>query len=74
MNPNDTTMENAVFFGGLYLAVPFGLLNIIVGSNALSKGLVKKKVAITGIVIGVLGILIGILSWVWFYMVSLIEF
>jgi len=74
MDPNDTTIENAVLFGGLFLALPCGLLNSIVGSYALSKGLMKKKVAITGIIIGVLGILMGLLAWVSFYMVSLIEF
>jgi hypothetical protein len=66
----DVTTEQAVFFGGLYLAIPSGLLNIIVGINALSKGLVRKKVAITGIIIGVLGIFIGLISWIWFFMIS----
>ena len=66
----DATTEQAVFFGGLYLALPCGLLSIIVGSKALSKGLVKKKVAITGIIIGVLSIFMGLLSWTWFFMIS----
>jgi hypothetical protein len=66
----DVTTEQAVFFGGLYLALPSGLLNIIVGINALSKGLVRKKVAITGIIIGVLGIFMGLISWIWFFMIS----
>jgi hypothetical protein len=66
----DTTTEQAVFFGGLYLALPCGLLSIIAGINALSKGSVNKKVAITGIIIGVLSIFIGLISWVWFFMIS----
>jgi hypothetical protein len=70
----DTTIMSAVLFGGLYLAIPCGLLDIIVGILAQSRDLVKKKIAITGIVIGVLGILMGLLSWISFYMVSLIEF
>jgi hypothetical protein len=74
MDPNDTTIENAVLFGGLFLALPFGLLNIIVGRKALSEGLVKKRVSITGIIIGILGILMGLLAWASFYMVSMIEF
>jgi len=74
MDINDTTIENAIFFGGLYLALPCGLLNIIAGIFAQSRSLVKKKVAITGIIIGVFGILIGILAWAWFYAISQIVF
>ena len=66
----DATTEQAVFFGGLYLALPCGLLSMIVGINALSKGLVSKKVAITGIIFGVLSMVIGLISWVWFFMIS----
>ncbi len=66
----DTTIMNAVVFGGLYLAIPCGLLDIIVGNSAQSRDLVKKKVATTGIIIGVLGILIGLISWFLFYIVS----
>jgi hypothetical protein len=72
--PVNTTIENAVLFGGLYFALPCGMLNIIVGIFARSRGLVKKKVAITGIVIGVLGILIGLLSWSFFIAVSSFVF
>jgi hypothetical protein len=66
----DATTEQAVFFGGLYFALPCGLLSVIVGMKALSKGLVNKKVAIPGIIIGVLSIVIGLISWVWFFMIS----
>jgi hypothetical protein len=66
----DATIERAVFFGGLYLALPCGLLSVIVGIKALSKGLVNKKIAIIGIIIGVLSIVIGLISWVWFFMIS----
>jgi len=65
----DATTEQAVFFGGLYLAIPCGLLNIIVCIKALSKGLIKKWGAITGIIIGIFSILIGLISWVWYYMI-----
>ena len=70
----DVTVEHAAFIGGLYFALPCGLLNIIVATFARSRDLVKKKAAITGIIIGVLGILIGLLSWVWFSMVSSFVF
>jgi len=66
----DTTTEQAVFFGGLYLALPCGLLSVIVGIKTLSKGLVNKKIAIIGIIIGVLSSVIGLISWVWFFMIS----
>jgi len=65
----DATTEQAVFFGGLYLAIPCGLLNIIIGINARSKGLTKKWIAITGIIIGILSILIGLIAWAWYYMI-----
>ena len=71
---HDTTVMSAVLFGGLYLAIPCGLLNVIVGIFARSRGLVKKKVAITAIIIGVFGILLGLLSWASFYMVSSFVF
>jgi hypothetical protein len=72
--PEDTTLENALLFGGLYFALPCGLLNIIVGIFAQTKGLVKKKVSVTGIVIGVLGILFGSLSWALVIALSQIVF
>jgi hypothetical protein len=65
----DATTEQAVFFGGLYLALPCGLLSIIVGINALSKGWIRKWVAITGIIIGILSMLMGLISWAWYYMI-----
>lgn len=70
----DTTLENATLFGGLYLALPFGLLNLLVGSSALSKGSLNKRAAITGIILGLFGILIGLLAWASYYIISLIEF
>ena len=63
----DVTTEQTVFFIGLYFALPCGLLSIIVGI----KARVKKIVAVTGIMFGVVGILFGLLSLYWFYMVSL---
>ena len=70
----DTTNENAILFLGLYFAIPCGLLDIFAGNFALSKGLVKKKVAVVGIIIGVLGLLLGILAWILFYMVTSFVF
>jgi len=70
----DTTVENVVLLGGLYLALPCGLTNIIVGIFARSKGLVTKMIAIVGILVGVLGVLIGIVSWGLFIMVSSFVF
>ncbi len=66
----DTTTEHAIFFAGLYLALPCGILSIVGGIRALSKGLMKKRIAILGILIGVFIIFIGIASWTWFFMVT----
>lgn len=66
----DVSTEQAVFFGALYAALPCGILSIIAGIKALSKGLINKKVAITGIIIGALSILTGLVAWIWFFMVS----
>ncbi len=38
----DTTVENAAFFGGLYFALPCGLLSGVSGIYARSKGLLNK--------------------------------
>jgi hypothetical protein len=70
----DTTVENAVLFGGLYFALPCGLLDIIVGIRAQSRSLLKRSFAITGIIIGALGIIIGLLAWALFIMVSSFVF
>jgi hypothetical protein len=66
---HNTTYMNAAIFGGLYLAIPCGLLNIIVCNFARSRGLVGKKLAGTGIFIGVIGILIGLITWIMFSMI-----
>ena len=70
----DTTVENAVFFGGLYLAVPFGLVAVIVGSWARSKSLLKKWGTLLGIIAGVLSILCGLLSWAYYHIMSSFVF
>ncbi|MBN1371460.1 MAG: hypothetical protein JW987_05930 [Anaerolineaceae bacterium] len=70
----DVTFENAAFFGGLYLSIPCGLIAIIAGATARSRGLINKKIAIAGIVIGVLGILFGIVAWAWYAAVSSFTF
>jgi len=70
----DTTNENAVFFGGLFLAIPCGLLDIFAGNFALSKSLTNRKIAVTAIIIGIIGLLLGTLAWVLFHMVTSIVF
>jgi len=70
----DITVENAVFWGGIYYALPCGLINIIVGNYARSKGLVQKKVAVIVTILGVLGILIGLLAWTFYIMISSFVF
>ncbi|MCX6082995.1 MAG: hypothetical protein NTW32_25990 [Chloroflexi bacterium] len=70
----DTTVENAVFFGGLYFALPFGLLSVGAGIYARSKGMLNKLFTTTGIIVGFIGALIGLLCWIWFMMVSSFVF
>ena len=70
----DTTVENAVFFGGLYAALPCGVAGAITGAFARSKGLASKQLTLTGIIIGVLGILLGLLAWGFFIMMSSFVF
>jgi hypothetical protein len=70
----DTTVENTVFFSSLYFAPPCGLLCVIAVIYARSKGLLKNVFVATGIIIGMLGILIGLLAWSWFIMVSSLTF
>ncbi len=65
----DTTTEHAVFFIGQYIGFPFGLLNIFVLIYALRKGTLKKAPAITGIIIAILNILVGLLMWIVYFMV-----
>lgn len=70
----DTTLENALLFGGLYLALPCGLINLIVGPYARSKERVSRRVAAFAIITGLLGILFGVLAWGLFIMISSFEF
>lgn len=70
----DVTYERAAFFGGLYLAIPCGLIAIIAGARARSKGWVGKKAAAIGIVIGSLGLLLGLVAWVWYAAISSFTF
>jgi len=62
----DVSTEQTVFLFGLYLALPWGLLSLIAGI----KGKIKKSIAVTGIIFGVISILFGLISWIWFFMVS----
>jgi len=62
----DTTSEQAVFFIGLFLALPCGLLSLISALKARGKGWVTWL----GIVTGSLCMLAGLLVWTWFLMVS----
>jgi hypothetical protein len=70
----DTTLVHIIFFSGMFLALPFGILDAAVGVYARSKSLVSKKISIPGIVIGSIGILIGLLAWIFFGMVSSFVF
>ena len=74
LHENNTTIENAVLFGSLYFALPCGLLNVVVGIFALSRGWLKKVATITGIIVGGIGIILGILAWIYFFMVSSFVF
>jgi len=62
----DTTTEQALFFGGLFLALPCGLLSLI----SAIKARLKRAANIVGIVTGILCISIGLLAWAWFFMIS----
>ncbi|MCG2785101.1 MAG: hypothetical protein L6461_08350 [Anaerolineae bacterium] len=66
----DVTLESLVFRGGLIFALPCGLISIIAGGVSLSKGLLKKWMAMIGLLIGIFGVLMGLVIWVGFYMVS----
>lgn len=71
---NNTTVENAVLFGGLYCAIPSGLSGVIVGVWAQARKLIEKRFAIAGIILGMLSILVGLLSWASFVVVSSFVF
>lgn len=71
---HDTTIQFFVTRTALYLAIPCGLLNIIVGNLARSRGLAEKKIAITGIVIGIIGVFIGLFMWIIYIMLLSFEF
>jgi|WetSurMetagenome_2_1015567.scaffolds.fasta_scaffold711523_2 hypothetical protein len=70
----DTTHENIILFLGLYFALPCGLLNLILGAVGRAKGRLSKKAYITGMTLGVLGILFGIAAWTLYIMVSSFVF
>jgi len=70
----DVTYERAAFFGGLYLAIPCGLIAIIVGGRARSRGWVNNKTAIAAMILGGVGVFLGLVAWVWFAMISAFVF
>jgi hypothetical protein len=70
----DTTIENAVMFAGLYFALPCGLLNIVLGIFARSRDLLTGKAAVIAFIIGGVGILLGLLAWTAFIMISSFVF
>lgn len=70
----DTTYENAAFFGGLYLAIPCGLIDITVGMLARSRGWSPAKLANPAIFVGGMGVLLGMVTWIWYAMVSAFVF
>jgi hypothetical protein len=66
----NVSVERVAFLCGLYLALPSGVLSIVLVIRALSRGVVKKSVAVIRIILGIVSILIGLLSWTWLFMVS----
>lgn len=66
----DTSAEHAVFGIGLYLAVPCGLASIVTGVVSLSRSLLRKWVAVAAIVVGTLSVAAGVVSWIWYFMVT----
>lgn len=70
----DVTVEHLVFLGGLYLALPCGLLNLIAVAQARSRGLVNKKIAAAASLLGVLSLLFGSIVLIFNYMISQFEF
>jgi hypothetical protein len=70
----DVTVENALFFAGLYLAVPSGMVAVAAGSWARSNNLLKKWITLLGIIGGVLSILFGFLVWAYYNMMSSFVF
>ena len=66
----DVTIEFLVFHGALYFALPCSLLNITAGTYTITTGLAKKRIAIPVIIIGIIGFLIGLAAWIWFFMVA----
>jgi len=57
-------VETSVMQSGYLLPLPLGLLDIIVGIIALPKrSSIKKKFAVIGVTIGLLGILTGLFWW-----------
>ncbi|GEM_PF-2710521 len=45
----DTTIEHLLFEGGLYLALPCGLLSLVMGIHAREKHRVNNRFVIAGI-------------------------
>ena len=70
----DVTIEHLVFTGGLYLALPCGVIVLITSIIAKSKGIIPIKIYTTCIILSILGILFGILIMIYYAMVSSFVF
>lgn len=70
----DTTIENLLFEGGLYFALPCGLLSLVMARYGRSKGQMNRWLARAGIALGAVGLLFGILTWAYFNLMSAFVF
>jgi hypothetical protein len=66
----DVFAEQAVYFGMRYIAPPLGVLSIIAGKIARAKGTASKQVALIAIAAGILQLCIGLVAWVYFFMIE----
>ncbi|MDH5196323.1 MAG: hypothetical protein OEY20_03610 [Gemmatimonadota bacterium] len=69
-----TTVERAAFFGARFVALPCGLLNVLAGGLAWPDASAKGLPRAATVVFGAMGLLLGILSWAWYIMVSSFVF
>ena len=66
----DVTAEQIVFFFALYIAIPYGLANVVFIRRIHSKGLIEIRVAAVAFALSGCCVLVGLIAWTWFYMVA----
>lgn len=61
-----TVVEQIVIWSGLILAVPLGIVDVILGSIGVRKRPLntRRTIPLMGVVVGALGILVGLFWWV----------